>query len=732
MAIFIASGERVMKDKDPTLEFDDTGPSSSQTPYVVPTMDGVQLVSLLSTGDHVGLKPDGTPWRMVGIPDGLGAFDNGDGTMTVLMNHELGATTGVVREHGSTGAFVSKLIIDKETLEVLHAEDLSKDVFLFDRTTDTYVEGTTQYGRLCSADLAPVSAFFDATTGLGTTERIFMDGEEVGNLGRAFAHIVTGTEAGDSYELPRLGQMSWENALANPASGVKTVVICLDDSTPGEVYLYVGDKQATGTAVEKAGLTNGLLYGIAASFGEDKGVTPPGGTPPSGTFTLVAQGNNGDVSHIDGSILQNQNDPLTQFGRPEDGHWDPSNPNRFYFVTTGATVDGVQIPTRLWAMDFIDVEHPELGGTIKVMLEGGVTNSLDQTIPVMMDNMTVTESGLVILQEDVGNNPRLGKIWMFDPKTGEVTELAHHDADRFGVLGAPAPGGVFNQDEESSGVFDVTDMLGNGEKLALLLDTQAHYAFAGAEFVEGGQLQLMYVDLPNPGDTAFSGTNGSDTFDGGFGDDKLGGGIGDDTLYGNYGDDRIDGGSGNDTLDAGPGVDSVKGGEGNDLIVGGTGNDELKGDNDNDTIDGGVGDDELNGGQGDDELKGGFGNDHLDGGPGNDVLEGNQGSDDLSGGAGNDRINGGGGDDGMAGGMGQDAFVFGPDFGNDVILDFAAGPALGDVIEIDHTIFDTPQDVLNASVDTVSGVLITVDADNSILLENVTKASLSQNDFMFV
>jgi len=37
---------------------------------------------------------------------GLGAFDNGDGTFTVLMNHELGATSGVARAHGGKGAFV--------------------------------------------------------------------------------------------------------------------------------------------------------------------------------------------------------------------------------------------------------------------------------------------------------------------------------------------------------------------------------------------------------------------------------------------------------------------------------------------------------------------------------------------------------------------------------------------------------------------------------------------------
>ena len=155
--------------------FDDTGPSSSQTPYLDPSIDAAKIVSLLSVGDQVGLKADGvTPWRMAGIPDGLGAFDNGDGTITVLMNHELGGTNGVVREHGSTGAFVSKLIIDKETLQVLHAEDLSKDVFLYNSATDQYVEGTTQFSRFCSADLAPVSAFFDEATGLGTTERIFL------------------------------------------------------------------------------------------------------------------------------------------------------------------------------------------------------------------------------------------------------------------------------------------------------------------------------------------------------------------------------------------------------------------------------------------------------------------------------------------------------------------------------------------------------------------------------
>src|SRR5688572_27415802 len=102
-----------------------TGPSTSTSPYLIPTTAGVSFTALLSVGDIVGTKPDGvTPWRMVGIPDGLGALENGDGTVTVLMNHEIGGTDGVVREHGSKGSFVSKLVLDKATLAVLSAEDL--------------------------------------------------------------------------------------------------------------------------------------------------------------------------------------------------------------------------------------------------------------------------------------------------------------------------------------------------------------------------------------------------------------------------------------------------------------------------------------------------------------------------------------------------------------------------------------------------------------------------------
>jgi Ca2+-binding RTX toxin-like protein len=678
----------------------EVGPSSSNTSYLIGTLEGVHFTSILTTGDQVGIKegpPElaGQPWRMVGIPDGLGAFDNGDGTIAVLMNHELGGSSGAVRDHGSTGAFMSKLVIDKDTLQVLDAVDLSKDVFLFNKVTGEWEEETTQFARLCSADLPSISAFFDAATGLGTTDRIFMNGEESGNEGRAFAHVATGDEAGDSYELPALGRFSWENSVASPYGGVKTVVIGLDDSTPGEVYVYIGDKRDSGNAIEKAGLADGKLYGIAASFGDDSAAAPG-----EGTFELVAQGDDGDVSQLTGTQLQAASAPLTQFGRPEDGHWDPTNPNRFYFVTTGTAT----APSRLWALDFVDVEHPELGGAIHILLDGSEGH-------VTLDNMTVTESGLVILQEDPGSDARLAKIWMYDPVSDALTELAEHDPARFSPgLNTPAPAGIFTTNEESSGVIEVTDMLGNGERLAFLVDVQAHYSSSVPELVEGGQLLAMYVDLPNPGDSKFNGTGGDDTFDGGFGDDRLKGGGGDDLLMGNYGDDQVDGGNGDDRLFGSAGQDKLSGGNGEDELDGGTGDDQLNGGAGDDHLDGGVGDDELSGGEGDDVLAGGFGNDQLQGGQGSDKLDGNQGNDVLDGGGGADALDGGGGDDALNGGAGADFLVGGEgsDFltgggGSDTFV--FANPLHGpDIIADFNPVHDTIMLDLDVSADEMAFV----------------------------
>jgi hypothetical protein len=99
----------------------------------------------------------------------------------------------------------------------------------------------------------------------------------------------------------------------------------------------------------------------------------------------------------------------------------------------------------------------------------------------MMDNITVSKRGSVFIQEDVGNQTHLGKIWRYSIATGTLELVAEHDSARF-TLGAP---GFLTIDEESSGIIPMDGILGEG---TYLLDVQAHYNAGDGELVEGGQL----------------------------------------------------------------------------------------------------------------------------------------------------------------------------------------------------------------------------------------------------
>lgn len=104
--------------------------------------------------------------------------------------------------------------------------------------------------------------------------------------------------------------------------------------------------------------------------------------------------------------------------------------------------------------------------------------------PKMMDNITVNKRGTVLIQEDPGSQNHLAKIWRYSTATGALEVIAEHDPARF-APGAPA---FLTNDEESSGIIPMDDILGEGW---YLLDVQAHYA-QDAELVEGGQLLSLH------------------------------------------------------------------------------------------------------------------------------------------------------------------------------------------------------------------------------------------------
>lgn len=478
-----------------------TGVSSSHSPYMVPLNNGWQTTALLSVGDSVPLSGGsvGQVYRMVGIPDGLGAYDNGDGTITVLMNHELASNKGAVRLHGGSGAFVSEWVIEKETLRVRSGGDLMKKVYGWDTATQKSVSSSSviSFNRFCSADLPPVSAFFNPSSGLGSRERIFLNGEEGGDWGYAIGHVATGSAKGNSYILGKFNLSTngsgvsavggWENLVANPFTQDKTVVAALNDGGTGvmnnTVMVYVGRKTNVGSEVDKAGLTNGTVQFVSVI-----------GNPVEIVNTI-----NRATDIVSGSRFQLSPTSGTVFSRPEDGAWNPLNPREFFFVTTDRldqVADGVGTQvgrTRLWRLTFDDIQFPELGGSVDLLLEGGIGNDAN-----MWDNLAVTGDGKLVLQEDPGNAPHNAKIWFFDPVTRSLSKVLSHDTGRFGdvTLAARTP---FTQDEESSGVLDVSALFGSnvalGERVYLVAQ-QAHTTdLSGlansAELVERGQLLLV-------------------------------------------------------------------------------------------------------------------------------------------------------------------------------------------------------------------------------------------------
>jgi hypothetical protein len=472
------------------------GPSTTEDPYLLPSINGVQTTSILTVGD----LPADNGYRMVGIPDGLGAFKTGQ-TFTLLMNHELSAGAGVVRDHGSTGAFVSEWTIDRNTLRVIEGNDLtpsSSDVYLWDPASQQYTPGTTAWDRLCSADLPRESAFYHG--GVGTRDRIFLNGEEV-DEGRAWARLATGPYAGEAWQLPRFGKLSYENVVASPYPQSKTVVVLLDDASvstapnaedfPSDLYVYVGTKQNSGGPVNRAGLTNGKLYGakvflndgtLVTEESNDFGLGNAGtGYIGSGRFSLVELGDDGDVSNLSALQLQEAtiDADVLRMRRIEDGAWDPRPRHKedFYFVTTGSFTTN----SRLWRLRFDDIEHPENGGSIEILLRGNEGHK-------MLDNMTIDTCGRILLQEDPGNQSYLAKVWLYAIKSGNFIQIAEHNPIFFDP--ALAHPNFLTQDEESSGIVDAQPIFGEGW---FLLDVEAHRAHADPELVQYGQLLGMYV-----------------------------------------------------------------------------------------------------------------------------------------------------------------------------------------------------------------------------------------------
>ena len=187
--------------------------------------------------------------------------------------------------------------------------------------------------------------------------------------------------------------------------------------------------------------------------------------------------------------------------RIEDGAFDPKHRNDYYFLTTqgGDTADNpaeagvARDGGGLWRLSFTDVDRPELGGTLTLLLDGSEAPYLSKP-----DNMTIDTEGNLLIQEDPGGNDHIARIVAYRIKDGALGVVAQFDPALFGVTnpvgGTSDDRAVLTTDEESSGIIDAKQIFGDG---TFLFDAEVHTAknlSDPASLVENGQLLLLHVD----------------------------------------------------------------------------------------------------------------------------------------------------------------------------------------------------------------------------------------------
>ncbi len=488
------------------------GPSTPVDPYVLPVAEGVEITSLLTVD---GLREGGAAtngYEMVGIPDGLGAMPGPGRDFTLYMNHEIGATQGIARAHGLTGAFVSRWVIDPKTLEVEHGSDLIQPPVRYwnyvtqqyqdtpspagdnprtfgselpNVTNDDFVAQPAPLGRFCSGTLTTAGQLYNGRSGRGYFGRIYFPNEETGIEGRAFGTLEDGT----TKQLPRLGLFSWENVVPAANRSDTTLVMGTEDTVEGQLRVYVGDKRRNGDAFDRAGLTNGVNHVIDLvdeTVGREADLrTKYGeGTPVEFDLAEVDWDQSGTAQNSEAAA-----DGLT-LNRIEDGVWDPRDPSDFYFTTTdgGDTRTGHGGGARdsggVWRLSFEDIERPERGGTLTLLLDG-VGGEEDEILLNSPDNLGMDRRGNLMIQEDNGNNRDLGRIIAYQVHSGELGVVAQFDPALFSP---PTP--VMTLNEETSGIIDAREVLGRGW---WLFDAQVHRPVANVERVTEGQLMAMRI-----------------------------------------------------------------------------------------------------------------------------------------------------------------------------------------------------------------------------------------------
>jgi hypothetical protein len=488
------------------------GPAvTSVKPYVEPVGSEYQVRALFSVDDRVPLLGGGPgqQYRMVGIPDGLGAHPNGDGTSTLYMNHELGFTAlsePVVGGPTNRGAIVSQWILDEDGDPVAgrraYDQIFAEDTLLGPApVVGNEAQMPRQLARFCSGFLAGAANGFDRP--------IYLTNEESGGAesfdGRGGQSVAIFD--GGLHTLPKLGRANKENSVVQPGQGTQTVIFPTEDgpaTLDNQLYMYVGkkDRSANATVLARNGLDNGTLYVFRSLDPANNSERSFTGGSVTGEWVPIP--NAEALTDVELEAASDAAGAMT-FVRPEDGAFNPNNPNEFFFDTTGSSSgadDGVNELGRLYSLR-LHPGNPLKPATLSVVYNADTVVAAGGDIAISPDNIDVSRQYLMVNEDGTTESRgvmvakgRDGSIWRFDlvkGPTGAVgvdaataTRVAQLDPP--GRDGIPVGPGVW----ETSGIIDTSALFGADTWLS---DVQAHPPTtppAGPTVtVEDGQLFLL-------------------------------------------------------------------------------------------------------------------------------------------------------------------------------------------------------------------------------------------------
>ena len=418
------------KDEDTKTESIAEFKNRSVTPSFVKMgadFSGVGVFTLVSSEDAI---PNSNNMVYGGAPDGQGFIANPDGSGYIM-----------VTNHENTWA-VSRLYLDKKL-------NITKGEYIVNTDGGLF--------RLCSATMATPSEHGFGPVFLTTGE------SNVNAMTHAIDPIATANPSNSSRTKPALGKFSGENAvpLHKNAYPGKTVIILGEDSSNGQVYLYVSNTVGD--------LDNGKLYVLRRTDLNqiETAITWNNNYPVE--FTEVPNAKN-----LTGTEIEALNSTLKsiQFARVEDLDYrkgSASNNRELYFVATG--IKGSTEKTYMGRMYQLKLDaNDPLKGTLKIVADGDVSSTgvdVKGKDIINPDNLCVTDNFVYIQEDGDSFFPEAthnSLIWQYNIATGAkkiFMDMTHLDTNFLNTKYNPAGTNQLKFGTwEHGAMLDISDVIG--------------------------------------------------------------------------------------------------------------------------------------------------------------------------------------------------------------------------------------------------------------------------------